>query len=286
MILAHLSDLHIRRDNARPAFGRLDTTAMTRAAFFKLDQLSVKPDVLIVTGDLSDTGHVEEYRILRQLVDQVTYPVHLILGNHDIRANFLEIFPEYKDQIPGSNFVQYDVAYPNIRIIALDTLVEEEGHGALCDIRLNWLRQKLSTDKDKATLLLTHHAPFKIGSTFYDAVRLIAGAEELREIVRANPQVTRILCGHHHRSIDCVWGGTLASAAPAVVNALDLELGDLQVPRAIEEPPAFKLHVWVPDEGLVSHTVYVKEYGGPFEALPDPDYPALTSFQRDTGLSP
>ena len=114
-----------------------------------------------------------------------------------------------------------------------------------------------------------------------DSVRLKVGAEELKSIVRANSQIVRVLAGHHHRSIDCLWGGTLVSIAPAVVNALDLELGPARAFRVIAEPPAFRLHVRKAGQELVSHLLHVEQFGEPFEALPDPGYPAMTSFLRD-----
>lgn len=289
MIIAHLSDLHVRKEGSQAAFGRFDTTAMTRAAFAKLVSLQVRPDIVVITGDLVDTGQVEEYELLREMLGDLEMPVHLALGNHDVRENFLKVFPEYGRDILPDGFVQYEAVYPELRMLVLDTLVEGEGHGGLCESRLEWLRARLATGDGKPTLLVAHHAPFRIGSVFCDAVRLTAGAEELKTIVRGYPEIQRLLCGHHHRAADCLWAGTLASIAPAVVNALDLDLdldlGGLHPPKAIAEPPAFKLHVWLPEDGFVSHTVFVDDYGEPLEALPDPAYPALRSFLRETGTN-
>jgi 3',5'-cyclic-AMP phosphodiesterase len=41
----------------------------------------------------------------------------------------------------------------------------------------------------------------------------------------------------------------------------------------ILEPPAFQLHRWTPTDGVVSHTIYVEDYPGPFPFLGNPDAP-------------
>lgn len=285
MIIAHLSDLHVRPHGAPLAFGRIDTTALARGAIERVTSLHPRPDVVVISGDLTDCGRMEEYVLLRDLLGALRMPVHLVLGNHDRREPFREVFSGWPGLDTTGAFVQFIADEASLRIIGVDTLVSGEGYGALCADRLAWLSARLAERPQTPTALVMHHAPFRVGSQFLDNVRLREGADALKRLVAANPQVERILCGHHHRSIDCLWGGTLASVAPAVVNAVHLDLGAGTSVRAVAEPPAFKLHVGVPGEGLVSHTVYVDAFGGPFEARPDPTYPAMSSFMRETAAT-
>ena len=280
MIVAHLSDLHIRPQDAPRAFGRIDTNEHARRAFRKVMTHEPRPDLLIITGDLTDCGRIEEYEILREMLKDITVPVHLVVGNHDIRENFRQVFPEHTSSDGNHPFIQFARDHFPLRVLGLDTVVEGEGRGGLCPQRLHWLRQQLARSPRTPTLLVMHHGPFRVGNAFLDSVRLVDGACELKEVVEANPQIVRILCGHHHRSIDCVWGGVLTTVGPAIANALHFELGPSRSVRAIAEPPAFKMHVWLPEEGLVSHTVFLGDFGEPFEAVPDPAYPAMRSFQQ------
>jgi hypothetical protein len=41
----------------------------------------------------------------------------------------------------------------------------------------------------------------------------------------------------------------------------------------IFEPPAFQLHRWTEADGVVSHSVYVGDFPGPYPFVTDPDYP-------------
>ncbi|WP_246776971.1 phosphodiesterase [Microvirga sp. VF16] len=281
MIIAHLSDIHVREAGTPLPSGNVDYSAMAQQAFDRVARMQPRPDLMILTGDLVDSGQVGEYRRLKDMIEAVPFPVHMILGNHDIRENFLAVFPERKET--DLDFVQFCVEYDDIRIIGLDTLIEGESRGGLCADRLSYLRARLGERPDVPTIIMLHHQPFLFNGGVYDDVGLKEGVKELGEIVAANRQIVRILCGHLHRSLDCLWNGTLVSIAPSVVSAANLPVGDVRIFRNIDEPPAFKLHVLVPNEGLVSHTVFVEDFGPAYENLPDPNYQAMASLTKQTG---
>ena len=91
-----------------------------------------------------------------------------------------------------------------------------------------------------------HHPPFDCGIVHMDQIRLIEGAERLAEIVRKNGRVERILCGHHHRPIETLFGGTIASIAPGVTHQVAFDLRDDHEGALVLEPPAFRLHQYRP----------------------------------------
>lgn len=259
MIIAHLSDIHIRTQGAFLTVGNMDYMAMAQRAFERVAIMEPRPDMMIITGDLADSGQIDEYRRLKSMVEALPFPVHMILGNHDIRANFLEVFPERKDE--GTTFVQFCVEHADIRIIGLDTLIEGEVKGGLCGERLSYLRERLTKCPELPTIIMLHHQPFLLNGGVYDDIGLKEGVEEFGEIVASNPQIVRVFCGHLHRSLDCLWKGTLVSVTPSVVSSAILPVGNVRIFKKINEPPAFRLHVLVPNEGLVSHLVYVEDFG-------------------------
>ena len=63
-------------------------------------------------------------------------------------------------------------------------------------------------------------------------------------IVRKNPQVERLLCGHLHRPIQARFGGTIASSCPSPAHQVALDLTLEAEARFMMEPPAFHLHAW------------------------------------------
>jgi len=81
MRIAHLSDLHLARGPLAvpPAAALADALARALA-------LEPRPDCVVITGDLADTGHPDEYAALRAILRKCPVPVHLLPGNHDDRA--------------------------------------------------------------------------------------------------------------------------------------------------------------------------------------------------------
>src|SRR5262245_51140007 len=60
---------------------------------------------LIHTGDLAHKGEPEAYDALKRELDKLAMPYHLLVGNHDNRANFRTSFPQAKADANG--FIQY-----------------------------------------------------------------------------------------------------------------------------------------------------------------------------------
>jgi Icc protein len=65
--------------------------------------------------------------------------------------------------------------------------------------------------------------------------------------------------------------------ALGIVHQVSLDLCPGTPARFAMEPPAFHLHHWIPDTGLVTHQAYIGDYPGPYPFLPDPDNPGRQS---------
>ena len=260
MLIAQISDMHLKGEGEL-LYDRVDTTGFLERAVAHLNALDPRPDIVLATGDLVDNGLPAQYANLRRVLSALAMPVCLIPGNHDLRAALRGAFPDH-GYLPGEGFLQYTVEGMPVRLIALDTLVEGKHHGALCDVRLDWLEARLA-EQDGPTLLFMHHPPFDVGIERMDGMGLTEGGERLAALVRRHPNVERIVCGHIHRPIQMRWAGTLASIAPSTAHqvALDLRAGAKLSIRM--EPPGVVLHQWRPGSGLVTHLSYVGDYETP-----------------------
>ena len=67
-----------------------------------------------------------------------------------------------------------------------------------------------------------------------------------------------------HRAIHARFGGTIASTCPGTSHQVVLDLSPDAASQFVIEPPAFQLHMWDAQAGLVSHTAYVGEFDGPY----------------------
>ncbi len=271
MILVQLTDLHVR-PKGLPAYRVAETNMLTERALRAVRNLQVTPDAIVISGDLTDNGLPAEYEVLAEMLKRlVSVPVYVIPGNHDRRGELksgLAALPGVNDD---AEFVHYTVEDLPFRLVMLDTVVPGGSHGLLCPARLDWLERQLAAKPHKPTVIVMHHPPFVCGIRHMDGINL-RNADAFVAVVARHRQVQRILCGHHHRPINAAVAHTIASIAPSVAHQVEFDLSDDPGSWNLE-PPAFQVHIDVGAGSLVSHTVYVENYPGPFPFLADPDYP-------------
>ncbi|KAF0121388.1 MAG: metallophosphoesterase [Xanthobacteraceae bacterium] len=272
MLIAHLTDLHVR-PHGLPAYRTAETNMLTERALDAVLALDPRPDLVLITGDLTDNGLPTEYENLKRMLSRLPMPVWLIPGNHDRRENLKSMFADFPGLSQHPHFAQWVVDLGPVRMIGLDTVVPGSGAGRLCAERLAWLEERLAEDAAKPTIVAMHHPAFVCGIQHMDRISLIEGTAEFEAIIRRHPQVVRILAGHHHRPIQALFAGTLAMVGPSVAHQVVLDLNDRPPAQFNFEPAAFHLHLWTEASGLVSHTAYVEKAPGPFPFLRDPDYP-------------
>jgi 3',5'-cyclic AMP phosphodiesterase CpdA len=268
MLIAQISDLHMRPD-ASPLSGAVVTRPYTVAAVNRL--LGLRPDAVLVTGDLTDIGTAEEYALVRAELDRLPCPVLAIPGNHDRPEEMRRAFADHA-HLPAEGPLDFEVELGGLRLIGLDSVVPGAEHGMLAPESLAFLDRALSQETRPAVVAV-HHPPFRTGMIGMDRIGLLNGPE-MAAVIARHPHVERVLCGHHHRPVQVRWAGTLGQIAPSVAHqvALDLSGGANAWTR---EPPALLLHVWREGAGLITHTVYTGDYDGPHPMELDPDYPGL-----------
>jgi 3',5'-cyclic AMP phosphodiesterase CpdA len=256
MLIAQITDTHIRANGAFAFDGKADTSARLAAAVRFLATHTPRPDVVLATGDLADTGSAADYRKLAELLAPLEMPVLPIPGNHDSRAPLQDAFPGIARRA-ATRYVQYAVDDYPVRLIAIDTLQEGRIGGYLCAERLAWIGHALAASP-RPTVLFMHHPPFDLGIAGNDDMRC-EGAAELERIVRAHGNVQAVLCGHLHRPVARRWGGTIAAVVPATAPTLELLLTGDGPSGWVDSPPMVGLHLWRDGDGLVSHVAATDE---------------------------
>lgn len=275
MIVAQITDTHIlaagkiyhapRRAfpaGAGPDWSHIDTAGCLKRAVAELNERSPRPDVIVITGDLTDHGGAEEYANFRSIVGEARMPVYVIPGNHDSREELRAAFAD-KGYFSAEGFLHYAVEGYPMRIIGLDTHIPGEHGGLLCAERLAWLDRMLAAAPNKPTLVMMHHPPFPTGIEHMD-VHALHNPADFAEVVRRHPQIERILCGHLHRTIDHRFAGTIAGTCPSTAHQLVLDTTSGAPAEFTFEPPGYQLHFWRDDVGLVSHTAVFGDWPGPY----------------------
>jgi 3',5'-cyclic-AMP phosphodiesterase len=252
LLIAQVTDIHLGFDPDNPVeFNRKRLDQVLR----HLNDGPNRPDLLIATGDLTEHGDAASYKRLANAFSICSFPVHMCLGNHDVRRNFSAQFPN----VPVvDGFVQYVLETGGIRIIMLDTLEEGRHGGAFCDARVEWLAATLAQDRTTPTVIVMHHPPVEVGIAWMNTHPEEQWVNNFTQAIKDAPNIKGIICGHVHRSITVPWQGTAvaicSSTAPQVtldLNPIDPEKPDNR-PMIIADQPAYALHLWNGRE-LVSH---------------------------------
>jgi 3',5'-cyclic AMP phosphodiesterase CpdA len=261
MLLAQLSDLHVlvpgKALSGIVATDRLLTDCVS--ALMALDPL---PDAVLLTGDLVDSGHPDEYARLRMLLAPLSMPVYVIPGNHDeidaLRAAFTD-----HDYLPRTGPLRWVVECAPLRVIGLDSSVPGRSGGMLDAETLSWLDDALRLAPETPTVVALHHPPFNSGIRHMDEIGL-EDPTGLAAVIGRHPQVERVVCGHVHRAIQARFAGTIASVCPSTAHQIECNLLPQHLGGFTLEPPGFQLHHWQPGSGLITHFVPVGEFPGPY----------------------
>jgi len=259
MLIVQISDTHITAKGTK-AYGVAPMAENLSLCVEHINQLNPKPDLVLVTGDLTCSGKISELEHARSLLDQIYAPYFVIPGNHDDRLNLMSVFEKSTCPVISStenqHFINYVIDDFEIRLITVDSNKTGKPGGEICQTRATWLDKQLSKNTDKPTIVFMHHPPLNL-SIVESNVDGFIGADRLGKIIEKYTNIERILCGHIHLPTFACWHGTIVSTAPSIGMKLLLDLTMQQPSQFLLEAPSYQLHHWTPEKNLVSHTVTV-----------------------------
>ena len=263
VLIAQLTDIHV--GFAEPAEGEeeLNVTRF-RAVLARLFEGPNRPDLLVLSGDITDRGDGPSYAKAAALLSTCPCPVLPMVGNHDSREGLGGAFPQVERDAGGFFHTVRDLPL-GLRVIALDTLEDGRHGGAFCEARARWLADRLAEAPETPTLIFMHHPPVAVGIDWMDPAPDEPWMARLAAVLEGRPQVLGIHCGHLHRIVASRFAGIPLGIAPSVAPpvALDVNPIDPATPdhRALitTEPPAYALHRW-DGRSLVTHYEHVGDW--------------------------
>ena len=221
MRFIHITDMHITADN-QPLYG-LSPRDRLQGAIDCINQDFTDIAFVMMTGDLVNRGTVPEYLALRDILGTINAPHYLLLGNHDRRGAFREVFPD--TPIDQHGFIQFTFAIEDNRFIVMDSLDEGKTDGLLCQKRLDWLSVQLAAAAGHDTYLFLHHPPLRL-----------AGGEVLAEMIFG--KVKHLFFGHLHRPMHGSWQGIPMSSQFSTLHQFTYNY-TTKVMLGCHEPPTF-----------------------------------------------
>ena len=273
MLIAHITDPHFGLDT-RSLPGHPGPEKAFRRALQHVLAMDPAPEVLLLTGDLTDSGAKSDYLALRDVLHEMLPPpsaggprVWAILGNHDERGAARAVLGEWlgsapelttNPDSPACTYAQHG----GLHFIGLDTLVPRKAHGELDDAQLDWLARTLDRCAGQPVLIFMHHPPLESGMAIMDAAGLLRGRDQLAQLVRAHGGVQLTIAGHLHRPVIGALGGAPVVVAPSCSHQLALSLHPSAGLSVRMEPPQIGIYRWTPEGGLACHFSHVQDYPG------------------------
>jgi 3',5'-cyclic AMP phosphodiesterase CpdA len=242
MIVAQLSDIHA--DGSAERLQRLDQVL----AWLR----PMRPDAIIVSGDLAEFEHADSYAAVADRLDSTGSPFYVVPGNVDDHRAMGRVFGAqmgWGDQRPLNCVGQVGT---DLRVIGLDVTVAGAHHGDAAPV-LDWLAATLDQDGPPA-LIFQHQHPFLCGIDDKDRNICRNGDRLAQVIMTARNPVLGLTCGHVHRPMFTRFAERAATMAPSVTRANRLRLDGRE--PAISDPPGLLVH-HLRDGRLVSHVVMV-----------------------------
>jgi 3',5'-cyclic-AMP phosphodiesterase len=182
MQIVQLSDLHVGGLFKEDAFNTIVN---------EVNELS--PDVVIISGDLTDDGLVFQFQQARTLIQKLNcLNLIAIPGNHDYRHTGYLLFKKF---FPFSKQIH---EFEDLVILTLGTARPDRDEGEVGHRQNVWMEDVLNRHDGKTKIVVMHHHLIAIPDTGYaNVVGILDAGDTLRACLES--KVDLVLCGHKHR---------------------------------------------------------------------------------------
>ena len=189
--IVHLSDIHFGRVDARTVSALVHTIGI------------VAPDLVAVSGDLTQRARRGQFEQARQFLDRLPFPLLVVPGNHDVplfnlAARFLDPYGGYRRHIQR----ELEPAFENAEMIAVGLnsarALPFRGGGRLNRAQVWRAARRLEAAPAQLVRIVVTHHPFDLPGSHGDEHLIGRSNMAMSQLAAAGADV--FLAGHLHVS--------------------------------------------------------------------------------------
>jgi len=183
-VIAHISDLHITNNNSFNDDVLLEV----------INQINdLKPDMVIITGDITDHGYYTEFQKATEYLSLIDSPLFAVPGNHDSRNVGYETF---EDMVGERSWVLTE--NDGLTIIGLDSSGPDVDKGHIGRPQQLWMENELnkSLENSNFSIVAMHHHVIPVPKTGRERNVLSDAGDILQSLI--DHDVNMVICGHKH----------------------------------------------------------------------------------------
>ena len=265
--VTQLSDCHFTTSD-EPTYGGLgyNTNDAWEAIFRHAFEESNWPDLVVITGDVTDRGQSDEYELARMHLGKIQAPVNTVIGNHDRHNAFhgfisAELPANSSNQLGNWLFIFTDSNLDG-REVGTDGVLQDKPNrimacGELGEAEVLRIEQTILDNTADHVFIWLHHPPLAPGR--YSAPTYNA---ELARLLARHPRVRGIAGGHMHTDTVDELEGRPVFTCPAFAINVDLHTGEAQ-------PPGYRTYEFGNDGSVMGTCHFIDDPRWPRRQLPE-----------------
>ena len=179
MLIVQISDIHVGPEFREETF---------QTGVEEIN--SLEPDVLMVTGDLTENGLLSEFERASELMDGFNCRSKIYTsGNHDYRNTGYLLFKHF---FPSSPILRRK----SLTITVVGTARPERNDGEAGHRQIVWVEHALNQGKGPKLVMMHHHL-VPVPDTGPNTIPILDAGDLLSAFSRTKPGL--VVCGHRHR---------------------------------------------------------------------------------------
>ncbi|MBX2868775.1 MAG: metallophosphoesterase [Acidiferrobacterales bacterium] len=203
--VVQITDVHLTAEPDSKLYG-IDTALSLTNTVTAINELSIKPDVVVVTGDIAEDGACSTYIRFRDLMSGLNVPVYVLPGNHDNVSEMRSVLNT------DGMYYQSHAQIGGWGILFVHTQVDGHSHGLVDPQELTRVKRDIEDLKGSPVLVALHHTPSMVCPSFGCQLH---NADEFTALLDKYSNVKCVIAGHTHNASTVSAGNYIQFTTPS-----------------------------------------------------------------------